>query len=90
MLAACAADSNGKIGLAFLPIVWDKKKKHFRKITPREAANLQSFNKDYKFTGTQKQMYTQLGNSVNVKILKVLGENLFNLRKKELVDFNYE
>ena len=61
------------------PIVWDKKKQHFRKLTPREAANLQSFHAGYKFQGTDATIYKQLGNSVNVRILKVLGESLFDL-----------
>lgn len=63
------------------PIVWDKKKEHFRHITPREAANLQSFLKRYKFVGTDGIIYKQLGNSVNVRVLKILGENLFALAK---------
>lgn len=71
------------VAIVNTPIVWDKKKKAYRHITPREAANLQSFNKRYKFTGTDKQKYQQLGNSVNVKILKILCKNLFELRNKE-------
>ena len=33
--------------------------------TPREAANLQKFDQRYKFSGTDKQIYRQLGNSAN-------------------------
>ncbi len=51
----------------------------FRKITPREAANLQSFHGGFKFQGTDATQYKQLGNSVNVRILKILGESLFAL-----------
>lgn len=67
------------VAMVNTPILWDKKKNHFRRITPREAANLQSFHKRYKFQGTDKTIYRQLGNSVNVRILKILGENLFAL-----------
>lgn len=65
------------VAIVNTPIVYDKKRKHFRFITPREAANLQNFNKRFKFLGTDKQVYKQLGNSVNVKILKILGKTLF-------------
>lgn len=67
------------VAIANTPIVWDKKKEHFRKLTPREAANLQSFHAGYKFRGTEATQYRQLGNSVNVRILKILGESLFSL-----------
>ena len=61
------------------PIIWAEKKGHYRTITTREAANLQSFHKRFKFVGPEKTIYRQLGNSVNVRILKILGENLFAL-----------
>ena len=69
------------VAMVNTPILWDESKNHFRKITPREAANLQSFHGRYKFRGTDKTIYRQLGNSVNVRILKILGENLFALAK---------
>lgn len=65
------------VAIVNTPIVYDRKRRHFRFITPREAANLQNFNKRFKFLGTDKQVYKQLGNSVNVKILKILGKTLF-------------
>ena len=67
------------VAIVNTPIVWDEKKQHFRKLTPREAANLQSFHAGYKFQGTDATIYRQLGNSVNVRILKILGESLFGL-----------
>lgn len=67
------------VAIVNTPIVWDQKKQHFRHITPREAANLQSFHGSFKFRGTDATQYKQLGNSVNVRILKILGENLFKL-----------
>ena len=60
-------------------MIFKKNKKHFRKITPREAANLQSFHGGFKFRGTDATQYKQLGNSVNVRVLKILGERLFAL-----------
>lgn len=71
------------VAMVNTPIVWDKKKQRFRYIMPREAANLQSFDKRYKFLGTDKQIYRQLGNSVNVRVLKILCKNLFELSRKE-------
>lgn len=70
------------VAMVNTPIIWDNKKQHYRKITPREAANLQSFHGRYKFLGPDKTIYQQLGNSVNVRILKILGENLFSLAIK--------
>ena len=67
------------VAIVNTPIIWDKKKLHFRKLTPREAANLQSFHRGFKFRGTDATTYKQLGNSVNVRVLKILGESLFAL-----------
>lgn len=67
------------VAMVNTPIIWDENKGHYRKITPREAANLQNFHKAYKFSGSDKTIYRQLGNSVNVRILKILGKSLFAL-----------
>lgn len=67
------------VAMVNTPIIWDANKEHYRRITPREAANLQSFHARYKLIGQDKVIYRQLGNSVNVRILKILGENLFAL-----------
>ena len=72
------------VAIVNTPIIWDRKMNAYRHITPREAANLQNFNQDYIFTGTDKQIYSQLGNSVNVRILKILGKNLFKLRSEKV------
>ena len=69
------------VAMANTPIIWDNSKMHYRKLTPREAANLQSFRADYKLRGTDATQYRQLGNSVNVRILKILGKSLFELAK---------
>lgn len=71
------------VAMANTPIIWDKRMRHFREITPREAARLQSFNEEYEFVGSNRQAYKQLGNAVNVEIAKQLGSGLFNLRRRE-------
>ncbi|MDR3239014.1 MAG: DNA cytosine methyltransferase [Clostridiales bacterium] len=70
------------VAMVNTPIIWDKEKERFRRITPHEAANLQSFHGAYKFTGSENQIYQQLGNSVNVKILKKLSSKLFSFAQK--------
>ena len=65
------------------PIIWDKKYKRYRKITPREAANLQSFKKDYIFGNSDEQTYKQLGNAVNVEIIRTLSEKLLKFAVKD-------
>ena len=70
------------VAMVNTPIVWDKGKNRYRYITPREAANLQSFNKRFKFLGTDYQIYKQLGNSVNVRVLKIIGKALLSYSKE--------
>lgn len=69
------------VAIVNTPIIWDQNKQHYRKLTPREAANLQSFDANFKFSGTDATQYKQLGNSVNVKVLRILAERLFELAK---------
>ena len=64
------------------PIVYDKEKNKYRKITPREAANLQSFKEGFKLDDNP-YIYKQLGNAVNVEIIRKLAEKLFSLSVKE-------
>lgn len=71
------------VAIVNTPIIWDNQMNAYRHITPREAANLQKFDQRYKFLGTDKQIYRQLGNSVNVRILKILCKGLFGLRLKD-------
>lgn len=65
------------------PIVWDEGMGHFRRITTREAAKLQSFDPEYRFGESDNQTYRQLGNAVNVEIARQLGEGLLRLMRKE-------
>jgi site-specific DNA-cytosine methylase len=52
-----------------------------RKLSPRELLRLQSFPDTFKFN--EKNIYKQIGNSVNVKMIEqcarflILNENLF-------------
>lgn len=64
------------------PIIYDVEKNKYRKITPREAANLQSFKEWFKLDDNP-YIYKQLGNAVNVEIIRKLAEKLFSLSVKE-------
>ena len=64
------------------PIVWDKEKEKYRKITPREAANLQCFKEDFIFSKSDEQSYKQLGNAVNVTIINKLAKKLLGFAIK--------
>ena len=62
------------------PIIYDREFNRFRRITPREAANLQSFNPDY-ILGDDSKIYKQLGNAVNVLIIEKLAKKLFSFER---------
>ena len=61
------------------PIVWDESNERYRYLSPKEAAKLQSFNTDFVFDESNAVSYRQLGNSVNVKLIKIFAEELFKL-----------
>ena len=61
------------------PIVWDEANERYRYLSPKEAAKLQSFNADFIFDESDAVSYRQLGNSVNVKLIKIFAEELFKL-----------
>lgn len=62
------------------PIIWDIDAQHYRYITPKEAAKLQSFNDDFIFSETDTVSYRQLGNSINVELVKMFSEELFEMQ----------
>lgn len=67
------------VAIVNTPIIWDKELKKYRRITVREAANLQSFRANYNFICDKHLSYKQLGNSVNVKVIKIIAKQLFDL-----------
>lgn len=67
------------VAIVNTPIIYDEVLKSYRRITVREAANLQSFRKNYKFICDDHISYKQLGNSVNVKVIKIIVKQLFSL-----------
>lgn len=42
----------------------DPKKELYRRFTPREAASIQSFPKNFEFTGSEADAYRQIGNAI--------------------------
>lgn len=54
-----------------------------RRITPREAARLQSFPEDFILHETDAVAYKQLGNSANVEVIKYIAQQLFNQERRE-------
>lgn len=64
------------------PIIWDISLEHFRYITPREASRLQSFNENFIFSELDSTSYQQLGNSVNVELVRIFSQELFKFGKK--------
>ena len=51
------------------------KRKRF--LTPRECARLQSFPDSFQYDSNTTQAYKQLGNSVNVKVVKLFAQYMF-------------
>ena len=67
------------VAIVNTPIIWDERMGDYRTITVRESANLQSFRANYSFICDDRISYKQLGNSVNVKVIKIITKQLFNL-----------
>jgi DNA (cytosine-5)-methyltransferase 1 len=65
-------------------ILIEQEGKNPRKVTPREAARLQGFPDDFKIPVSDTQAYRQFGNSVPVKVIeKIAEEMLKHLKKKK-------
>lgn len=63
------------VAMVHIPIIgWEK-----RRLTPREVANLQSFPKSFKLDNNDRQAYKQMGNSVNVKVIKEILNKLVEM-----------
>lgn len=65
------------VAMVQIPIIG----KYRRRLTPREAARLQSFPDDFEINENDHQAYKQFGNSVNVNCVKFLANQLFSLPK---------
>jgi DNA (cytosine-5)-methyltransferase 1 len=62
-------------------ILIEQGKENPRKLTPREAANLQGYPENYKIPVSDNQAYKQFGNSVSVPVI----QTIFNEIKKQLL-----
>ena len=62
-------------------ILIEQLNKNPRKLTPREAANLQGYPENYKIPVSDAQAYKQFGNSVSVPVI----QSVFNEIKKQLL-----
>ena len=51
-----------------------------RRLTPREAARLQSFPDTFIVNKNDHQAYKQFGNAVNVKVIQYMAEKLFEIK----------
>lgn len=65
------------VAMVQIPII--KHKNTWRKLTPRETANLQSFPQHHKITKIDSQAYKQYGNAVNVDVVLEILNNINNL-----------
>ena len=65
------------VAMVQIPIIGKVK----RRLTPREAARLQSFPDSFICNSNDHQAYKQFGNAVNVKVIQYMAEQLFNQKK---------
>ena len=57
-------------------ILIEQKGRNPRKLTPREAANLQGFPKNFKIPSSNTKAYQQFGNSVAVPVVQLVSEQI--------------
>jgi len=64
------------VAIVQIPVIGTKQ----RRLTPREAARLQSFPEDFILDRDDHQAYKQMGNAVNVKVIQYMAKALFELK----------
>jgi len=57
-------------------VLIQQKDKNPRKLTPRECARLQGFSDTFKIPVSNTQAYRQFGNSVPVKVIEKVAEQI--------------
>ena len=67
------------VAMVQIPIIG----KYKRRLTPREAARLQSFPENFIINENDFQAYKQFGNAVNVNCVEFLANQLFIQTKKK-------
>lgn len=72
------------VAMVQIPIIGKFK----RRLTPREAARLQSFPDTFIPNENDHQAYKQFGNAVNVNCVRFLAEQLFNLDQHDKGEWN--
>tara|TARA_B110000914_G_C15081132_1_gene272888 strand:- start:60 stop:458 length:399 start_codon:yes stop_codon:yes gene_type:complete len=74
------------VAMAQIPVIgpWG------RKISPREAANAQSFKQDFILHSDSAVSYKQLGNSVNVTVVKEVMKRMTKIITSEKLDEKLE
>lgn len=70
------------VAMVQIPIIGKLK----RRLTPREAARLQSFPDTFIPNENDHQAYKQFGNAVNVNCVEFLARQLFNLEQHDTVE----
>ena len=70
------------VAMVQIPIIGKLK----RRLTPREAARLQSFPDSFIPNENDHQAYKQFGNAVNVNCVEFLARQLFNLEQHDTID----
>ena len=74
------------VAMVQIPIIGKVK----RRLTPREAARLQSFPDSFICNANDHQAYKQFGNAVNVKVIQYMAEQLFKqteIHSKQMLMF---
>jgi DNA (cytosine-5)-methyltransferase 1 len=61
-----------------------------RRLTLKEAAELQTFPSDYIFSGPNSSKYTQIGNAVPCRLAYAVAMAVIDALENKPLDFTYE